>query len=168
MNANYKYKKGLGLIEIIVGTAIISLSLAGLVTAFNVFVRTGLLNTNKIQAVYIMEEGVEALRFLRDTGWSSNINNLSKGVKYNLLFDGSEWDTTETKILIDNKFERTITLADIYRRDLDDDIVEVSSVDPKTLDANTIQAIVSVSWGSFGVASGSVSSVVYLTDFFDN
>ena len=81
------HKKGLGLIEIVVGTAIISLSLVGLVTAFNVFIRTGLSNTNKIQATYIMEEGLEAVRYLRDAGYSANISSLTSGTSYYLLFD---------------------------------------------------------------------------------
>ena len=108
MILKHKHNNGLGLIEIIIGTAIISLSLVGLVTAFNVFMRTGLSNTNKIQATYIMEEGVEAIRYLRDGGYSSNINTLISGVPYYLLFDGSNWSTTITSSLIDNKFDRTI------------------------------------------------------------
>ena len=168
MKIKHKYNRGLGLMEIVIGTAIISLSLVGLVTAFNVFMRTGFSNTNKIQAAYIMEEGVEAVRYLRDSGWSSNISALTSGVPYYLLFDGSDWDTTLTKVLIDNKFERNVTIADVYRRDSDDDIVDVSSADPKTLDSNTIKGTVKVSWEGSGSAQNEISTVVYFTDFFNN
>ena len=144
------HKKGLGLIEIVVGTAIISLSLVGLVTAFNVFIRTGLSNTNKIQATYIMEEGLEAVRYLRDAGYSANISSLTSGTSYYLLFDGSDWSATTTQTLIDSRFDRIVTIADVYRRDSDDDIVASTSPDSKTLDSNTIQATVTVSWDSSG------------------
>lgn len=168
MRTKYRYKRGLGLMEIVVGTAIISMSLVGLVTAFNVFVRAGLSNTNKTQATYIMEEGIEALRYLRDGGWSSNISSLSKGTPYYFTFDGSNWGTTITKALIDNKFDRTVVLKDVYRRNSDDDIVDISSGDPKTLDPDTIQATVDVSWSGSGIASGNVNATLYLTNFFDN
>jgi hypothetical protein len=164
----FGYSRGLGLVEIVVGTAIISLSLVGLVTAFNVFMRTGLSNTNKIQATYIMEEGLEAIRYLRDGGYSSNISTLTSGVPYYLLFDGSDWSTTTTETLIDNKFERTVTIADVYRRDSDDDIVASTSPDSNTLDTNTIQATIEVSWEGSGSVLSEVSAVEYLTNFFDN
>ncbi len=162
------HKKGLGLIEIVVGTAIISLSLVGLVTAFNVFIRTGLSNTNKIQATYIMEEGLEAVRYLRDAGYSANISSLTSGTSYYLLFDGSDWSATTTQTLIDSRFDRIVTIADVYRRDSDDDIVASTSPDSKTLDSNTIQATVTVSWDSSGSVSEEISAVEYLTDFYDN
>jgi hypothetical protein len=130
--------------------------------------RTGLSNTNKIQATYIMEEGVEAIRYLRDGGYSSNINTLISGVPYYLLFDGSNWSTTITSSLIDNKFDRTITIADVYRRDSDDDIVDILSSDPKTLDGSTVQATVKVMWDGLGIAQEEISSIIYLTDFFNN
>lgn len=168
MMLKHKHNNGLGLVEIVVGTAIISLSLVGLVTAFNVFIRTGLSNTNKIQATYIMEEGLEAIRYLRDSGYSSNISTLTSGTPYYLLFDGSDWSATTTATLIDSRFDRTITIADVYRHDSDDDIIASTSPDSKTLDSNTIQATVTVSWDSSGSVSEEISAVEYLTDFYDN
>lgn len=159
--------KGFGLVEIIVGTSIISLSLVGILTAFNLFMRTGLANTEKIQATYILEEGVEAFRYIRDSGWSSNIGTLTEGVPYYMVFDGSGWEATTTKTIIDEVFDRTVTLANVYRRDSDSDIVASTSPDQKTLDTNTIEVEVRVIWDKHEVVY-EVNIVTYFTNIFDN
>ena len=149
--------------EIIIGTTIISLSLVGLITSFNLFVRTGLANTQKVQAVYILEESIEAFRYIRDDGWTANISTLSKNVSYNLAFDGSNWEATTTSALIDNVFDRTITIVDVYRRDSDDDIIASTSPDSKTLDPNTVQVTASVSWDE-----DEVNATTYFTNIFND
>jgi type II secretory pathway pseudopilin PulG len=157
------YCRGMGLMEIIIGTTIISLSLVGLITSFNLFVRTGLANTQKVQAVYILEESIEAFRYIRDDGWTTNISSLSHGVSYNLAFDGSNWEATTTSALIDNVFDRTITIVDVYRRDSDDDIIASTSPDSKTLDPNTVQVTASVSWDG-----DEVNATTYFTNIFND
>ncbi len=149
--------------EIIIGTTIISLSLVGLITSFNLFVSTGLSNTQKVQAVYILEESIEAFRYIRDDGWTANISTLSKNVSYNLAFDGSNWEATTTSALIDNVFDRTITIVDVYRRDSDDDIIASTSPDSKTLDPNTVQVTASVSWDG-----DEVNATTYFTNIFND
>ncbi len=149
--------------EIIIGTTIISLSLVGLITSFNLFVSTGLSNTQKVQAVYILEESIEAFRYIRDDGWTANISTLSKNVSYNLAFDGSNWEATTTSALIDNVFDRTITIVDVYRRDSDDDIIASTSPDSKTLDPNTVQVTASVSWDE-----DEVNATTYFTNIFND
>ena len=157
------YSRGIGLMEIIIGTTIISLSLVGLITSFNLFVSTGLSNTQKVQAVYILEESIEAFRYIRDDGWTANISTLSKNVSYNLAFDGSNWEATTTSALIDNVFDRTITIVDVYRRDSDDDIIASTSPDSKTLDPNTVQVTASVSWDG-----DEVNATTYFTNIFND
>jgi type II secretory pathway pseudopilin PulG len=160
---NYKYSKGMGLMEIIIGTTIISLSLVGLITSFNLFVSTGLSNTQKVQAVYILEESIEAFRYIRDGGWTTNINPLSKNAPYNLAFDGSNWEATTTTTLIDGVFNRTITIADVYRRQSDDDIIASTSPDSKILDPNTVQVTAKVLWDD-----NEVKGATYFTNIFSN
>lgn len=158
-----KYSGGVGLIEIIVGTTIVSLSMVGLITAFNLFFRAGLANTEKIQAVYILEEGVEAFRYIRDDGWSANIATLSKDVPYYLELGPSSWEATTTALLIDNVFDRTVTVYDVYRRDSDSDIVASTSPDAKTLDPDTVKISASVVWGE-----NEVKTTTYFTNILNN
>lgn len=157
------YSKGMGLIEIIIGTSIISLSMVGLITAFNLFIRAGLANTDKIQAIYLLEESSEAFRHMRDGGWAVNISSLSKNNPYYLALGGSSWTATTTSSLIDDMFNRTITIYDVYRRDSDSDIVASTSPDSKTLDPNIVQITTNVTWNK-----GGVNSTTYLTNMFNN
>jgi len=154
---------GIGLIEIIIGTSIISLSMVGLIAAFNLFIRAGLANTNKIQAIYLLEESSEAFRHMRDSGWTININSLSKSTPYYLSLESSSWVATTTTALIDGVFDRTITIYDVYRRDSDNDIVASTSPDSKTLDPNIVQITTSVAWDK-----GDVNSTTYLTNMLNN
>lgn len=157
------YSRGMGLMEIIVGTTIISLSLVGLITSFNLFVSTGLANTKRVQAIYILEESIEAFRYIRDDGWTTNISSLSRDAPYNLAFDGVSWEATTTQALIDDMFSRTVTIADVYRRQTDDDIIASTSPDSKTLDINTIQVTAEVVWGD-----EKVKATTYFTNIFNN
>lgn len=155
--------KGMGLIEIIIGTSIISLSMVGLIAAFNLFIRAGLANTEKIQAIYLLEESSEAFRHMRDGGWTVNIDSLSKDVSYHLALESSSWIATTTASLIDGVFDRTAVVYDVYRRDSDSDIVASTSPDSKTLDPNIVQITTNVIWNN-----GSVNSTTYLTNMLNN
>ncbi|MDP7648317.1 MAG: hypothetical protein QGI82_01305, partial [Candidatus Pacebacteria bacterium] len=84
-------------------------------------------------------------------------------VSYNLAFDGSNWEATTTSALIDNVFDRTITIVDVYRRDSDDDIIASTSPDSKTLDPNTVQVTASVSWDG-----DEVNATTYFTNIFND
>jgi type II secretory pathway pseudopilin PulG len=158
-----KNLKGIGLIEIIIGASIISLSMVGLITAFNLFIRAGLTNTDKIQAIYLLEESSEVFRYIRDGGWTTNINSLSKNTPYYLVLENSNWSATTTQALIDETFNRTITIYDVYRRNSDSDIVASTSPDAKTLDQNIVQITANVFWDK-----GSVDSTTYLTNMLNN
>lgn len=138
--------RGAGLIEVVVGTAIIAVSIVGILAALNLFVRAGLGTTADVQATFIAEEGLEVMRGLRDGAWS-NIDSLASGTAYHLARVGGAWEATTTAQTVDEKFTRTVTIDDVYRRDSDDDIVPATSTDPNTLDPDTKKVTVSVSWG---------------------
>lgn len=163
MIKNKSLKKGIGLIEIIIGTSIISLSMVGLITAFNLFIHAGLANTEKIQAIYLLEESSEVFRYMRDGGWAINISPLSKNTTYYLVLESSIWTATTTASLIDGVFDRTVTIYDVYRRNSDSDIVASTSPDAKTLDTNIAQITANVVW-----SKGEVNATTYLTNMLNN
>ena len=137
------YSKGIGLVEVIVSVSILTIIMIGLISAFNYYVGTGIRSTEKIQGALLAEETLEALRFLRDSGWS-NIGDLTTGTPYHLEFTGVLWKATTTQIIIDGTFEQTFVVDDVYRRDSDDDIIPFSSGDAKTLDPDTLLITVSI------------------------
>ncbi|HEY4527342.1 MAG TPA: hypothetical protein VJK53_05885, partial [Candidatus Paceibacterota bacterium] len=61
------------LIEALVASSILSVVLAAGIGAFLLSVRTSLGNTAEVQSAFLAEEGLEALRIMRDNGWTANI-----------------------------------------------------------------------------------------------
>ena len=155
-------QRGIGLVEVLVGVSIISASLVGLIGAFNLYVRAGLSNTEKLQALFLAEEGLEAVRFLRDSSFGGNIVPLSTATDQYLYFEMGTWSLSPVATTTDI-FTRTIVLDDVYRRTSDNDIVSVSSSDPKVLDPDARKVTVIVSWGR-----GTTTIITYITDLFDN
>jgi type II secretory pathway pseudopilin PulG len=151
--------KGAGLVEVVIGVSLILITLVGLISAYNLFLKTALKNTEILQANFLIEEGLEASRALRDYGWDSNIENLVQGTNYDVIESGGVWQYTSNISLIDGKFYRAITVADVLR-DGNDDIASSG-----TLDSNTKLFTVSISWLEGG-ATSTRSLSAYLTKLF--
>ncbi|MFC1751699.1 hypothetical protein ACFLY5_00965 [Patescibacteria group bacterium] len=161
MNKTSK-KQGSGLMEIVVGVSIISLTLFGImtvvITAFNLMGYS----TMNVQASYLLEEGIEVMRIFRDAGWNSYINSLTIDTPYYLVFENNNWLATTTAINIDGKFNRTFVLQNV-NRNVSDDIVESGGV----IDVGTKKIIMSVEWQS-KKGTSTKEIVSYLSDIFNN
>lgn len=152
---------GLSLIEIVIGTALILLSLVGVAGAYSFYLKAGLRNTDTLTAAFLLQEGVEAVTLMRDDAWS-NLSSFVSGTPYHLSWNGTMWTATTSSVLIDTVFTRTIVLDDVYRRTSDKDIVASTSPDAKTLDPDARHLTVRVT------APGiDVSVVTYLTNLFE-
>jgi len=139
------YKKGSGLAEILVAVFIFSIILGSLITASNKYLSGAGENLRSTQGVYIAQEGIEAVKIIRDTNWDI-IDTLSDDMDYYLYFDISSstnntWEATSTFSSIDSIFTRTFKLNSVYR-DSDGRIVSSGG----TQDLNTKKVTVSVSW----------------------
>lgn len=126
-----KTHSGFGLIEIIIGSAIFSLGVLAIVSSFNIYIRYALSNQYNIQTAYLLEEGIEVIRFFRDNGWSTYIAPLSTTTTYYLSFANGAWATTTTPLYIDGRFVRTITISDVHRN-ASDEIALSGTYDPYT------------------------------------
>lgn len=153
------YQNGFGLLEIVIATAVIAVALFGLMAASRISLRLINETTRDIQAGFLLEEGVEAVKFLRDKGWEGNIASLTPGADYYLEFSGSSWRATTSKILIDGFFERKFVLENVYR-DGNDDIASSGA-----LDADTKKLVVFVSFVSRG-STTTRSIPAYLTNLY--
>lgn len=76
-----KYISGFSLIEVIIGLGIITVVLTSIILSLQFFIKASLLNTEKVQASFLLEEGIEIPRFLRDDSWS-NITGLTVDTSY--------------------------------------------------------------------------------------
>jgi len=151
---------GASLLEVIVGTAIVGVAIFALVVSVGRSLVVARGNLQLAQATFLLEEGTEALRVMRDRSWAS-LANLSKGTSYYLVYDGITWRATTTPIKIDNFFTRTFVLGSV-NRDGNDRIAIAGTLDAKTLSASS-----TVSWpGALGGTS-TVSTLIYITNLFN-
>ncbi len=154
-------KKGFGMIETVVGLAIMIVVLFAVLQSYNYYLRFAFSHRYDVKAALLAEEGVEAVKFLRDSSWSKNIGGLQTGTLYSLVFDGQSWATTTTSLYIDGIFDRTFKVDSVYRNS--DDDISTSGV----LDPGTVRLTVNVSYNSnFGTTTKSIST--YITNLFDN
>jgi Tfp pilus assembly protein PilV len=158
----YKNKRGMSLVEVVVGSTIILVAFLALLTTYNLYLKSTFNNSRIIQASLIAEEGIEATRLMRSSNWTSNIANLSNGVSYYFSWDGSKWVSSTLNVYVDNSFERKFVLSPVYR-DSNDKIASSG-----TLDASTKLVTVTVSWRDSGGATSTRSLSTYLTNIFGN
>lgn len=154
-----KNKMGIGAVEIVIGSAIISLVLLSVGSAFNSSLKGSRAVAKKTQANFLAQEGIEAVRIFRDNGWQ-NVSNLSDGGNYYLAWSAGAWATTTNNVFIDGTFERKFTVLNAYR-DGNDDIAQSGTIDP-----NTKKVTVSVSWRE-GLSTTTESISAYLINIFE-
>lgn len=153
---------GFGLVEVVVGSAVLSVALLSISTFFQVTLRASRETEAAVQGSYLLEEGVEVVKLFRDMSYSGNLRNASTTTAHYFLWDGSAWATSTVNTLINGKFDRTFTVADVAR-DANSDITAVGSYDP-----NIKMVTVSVSWWSPVAGTTTRSIQTYVTNIFDN
>jgi hypothetical protein len=117
--------------------------------------------TDVLTANYLADEGIEAVRSMRDESFAVNISTQSVGTPYHLIFNGTDWDFTTAPQTIDGKFARTVIIDQVRRNASDSDIANPASAEP--IDPETKKITVEVAWDS-----DSRTIVTYITDLFDN
>ena len=158
--------KGFGLLEIVIATAIISGTIFSLSYVFLISNKLAAESSNKIRAIFLAEEGLEALRALRDRSWTSNLSVLNTSTTYYLSFatTTSIWSIgTANPGFVDGLFARTVSIENVNRDPATDNIVSSGG----TNDPDTKKFNVSVAWSE---RTGTTTIIVstYLTDMFDN
>lgn len=157
-----KKNNGFSLIEIVIASSIILLIVVSVFSSYTIALSASSKNTAFLQAAFLAEEGSEALKNMRDFGFNENINSLSNNTNYYLEWNDSHWQATTTNIFIDDKFERSFLLQEVYR-DGSNNIVSSGGV----IDSGTRKVIVSVSWLN-GNATTTKLMESYVSDIFSN
>jgi Tfp pilus assembly protein PilE len=159
----YKTNRGVGLVEVVIGCAIIATSFILLVQAYSVYAKASLANIDKVKAALLLEEGQEIVRGERDQAWSTNIANLTIGTNYYLNLSAGSWVINSTATSTDGKFYRTVAMSSVYR-DVNQNIVGSG-----TLDSNMRKVTVTVSWKDTQKnATTSRSVATYLSNIYSN
>lgn len=123
-------RRGVGLIEIVIGIGIFVMVIVSILGAHRFIVRFSGTTSHTIKAYYLLEEGIEVARILRDANWDT-FAGLTSDTPYYLSFSGNIWEATTTPIVIDNIFYRTIMISDVHR-DGTGDIAASGTLDPDT------------------------------------
>lgn len=154
-------QRGVSLVEVVIGTAVLLLIFTGLIASYTLFVSSGFTTLRAIQAAYLLEEGIEAAGTLRDYGWTANIAPLSAGTPYYFSWQGNRWITTSASSTIDNTFTRSVVFDPVYR-DVSDNIAGSG-----TMDSGTKKVTVVVRWQNAATTTSRTLST-YLTNLFNN
>jgi hypothetical protein len=116
-------------------------------------------SVHRSQASFLLEEGAEATRIIRDNAWSG-ITNLSTATDYYLSFSGGTWILSTTPIQ-DGIFTRKVVLSPVYR-DVNQNIA-LSGI----LDNQTRLVTVTVTWAE-GSSIYTKTLQLYLSDIFSS
>ncbi len=154
--------KGSSLIEIVVGLAIVSTALLFLGNIAQYSLRLVETSTMRLQATFLLSEGMEAVKTMRDLGWTANINTLPLNTDRYLEFSTNQWKATTTPEIISNVFSRKFITVRVQRNSADNIVSSGGTVDP-----NTKKMTVTVSWKQ-GNRSFSESISTYITNLWNN
>lgn len=155
-----KKNKGMALVEIVIGSAIIASAIIAASSAFSTYVQYALSNQKNIQGAYILEEGLEVMTFFRDNSWL-NISRLSTSTAYYLNISNGVWATTTVPQYVDGEFLRSITVSDV-KRDSNDDISTSGTYDPNT------KLVTATVYYYQGHSTTTKTLSTYLSNIYDN
>ena len=153
-------QSGISLVEVIISAAILIVFVGGISSVYVSFLKTSSDGALELKSYYLLEEGIEAVKTLRDNSWSTNIDTLATSTDYYLEWSGTAWSATTTEQVIDG-FYRSFSLEDVYRDGNDD--IAVSG----TLDPDTKKVVIDIAWSERG-ATSTDSLETYMANIFEN
>jgi Tfp pilus assembly protein PilV len=91
------YKKGYSIIEVLLAGSILALAIAGIVGSMLIAQRNNQSSIAQSQALSMAQEGVIALKSIRDRDYSllintDDLNNNPSGTEFGLSFENGEWN----------------------------------------------------------------------------
>lgn len=153
------HTRGIALVEILVATSVITGALLVLLASVQKSVELSRQSLERVQAGFLLEEGAEDVKIIRDNGWST-ITALSAASTYYISTPGGADPVLTTTVSKIGAFTRTVTIANVSR-DTNSDIVTSGG----TVDTGTKKITVTVSWNS---ERGTLTETMsfYISDIF--
>jgi prepilin-type N-terminal cleavage/methylation domain-containing protein len=155
-----KYIQGFSLIEVLIAVSVLGVLAVVLMSSTNKGIILSNQALSEVQAGFILDEGAEAVKSLRDINWA-NISGVTDNTNYYLSFNNTTnlWSLSVTPSKIDS-FTRTVVFSPVYR-DANDDIASSG-----TLDSGTKKVTITTSWPTNGnTISKSIS--FYISNIFN-
>ena len=157
LNKNNNKTGGFMMVEIIVAASIIVVSVLAVMSVAQKSIYVSRQALHISQAAFLLEEGAEAVRILRDNSWN-NISSLVNATDYYPLLSGS-WTLSTTPSVV-GIFTRKVNVASVNRNESTEDIAS-SGIN----DAGTKLITITVSWTEAGVVVNKTLSF-YIMDIF--
>lgn len=154
--------KGISIVEIVIASAIIGISIVGITTAIQIYLKIVHQNTRETQAVLLLEEAAEALQYIRDVDFENEIKTRDPDIDYSLFWNGSGYELTDSSISLPYNMSRTVRFFDVFR-DSADQITDAGG----TIDPDTKKAQITVEW-SYSDIQKSISSEVLIHNMYEN
>ena len=130
-------------IEVLIAASIISVSILAATAVAQKSVYVSRESLHITQAGFLLEEGAEAVRIVRDNAWS-NVSSLALNTNDYPAFSGGTWTLSSTANTV-GIFTRTVSVASVMR---DNTTKDISS--SGTVDTGTKLITVKVSWNEGG------------------
>ncbi len=158
MKKNFTNKKGFMIVEILVAISIITVSILAAMSVVQKSISVARQSLHASQASFLLEEGAEVARILRDNAWT-NISSLSVATNYYPTFSTPNWSLSTTPNTV-GIFTRIVTISNVNRDNTTKDISASGTDDPKTK-----LITITVSWSENGVSVSKTLSF-YMMDIF--
>jgi Tfp pilus assembly protein PilV len=154
----YNQQKGFMMVEIIIVASIVVVFVLGAMAVAQKSISISRQSLHVSQANFLLEEGGEAVRILRDNAWS-NISSLTTGANYYPTFTGGTWTLSSSSNTV-GIFTRKVMIENVNRNNSTQDIAAAGTNDP-----NTKLVTVTVSWTEGGSTIQRTVSF-YITNIF--
>lgn len=148
------------MVEVIIVTSIIAVSVLAFMAVAQKSIYLSRQSLHTAQAVFLLEEGAEAVRIVRDNNWA-NISALSPNTTYYPEFSGGTWIMSTTPNTI-GSFTRTVSINNVNRDEATDDIADTG-----TNDVGTRLVTITVEWTEGGTSLNKTLSF-YISDIFSS
>lgn len=149
-------QRGQLLIELLVALGVAAVLLPALATGLVASREGKSQQRQRLDAVALVREAEEAVRVVREAGWSG----ISTNGMYHPVVAGGTWALGSGSEIV-NGLTRTVTISDVYRSASGDIVSGAGTLDPSTKKISVI-----ASWGIFGLSN--VTSTLYLTRYLNN
>lgn len=154
-----KNSAGFLVVEVLVAVSIITASVLVGTAVAQKSIAVSRQAVHTLQATYLLEEGAEAIRIIRDNAWS-NITTLTVATDYYMTFSGGMWSLSTTPSTV-GIFTRKIVVTNVNRDATTWDIVTSGGAN----DAGTKLVTLTVYWTE---GSQTITKILsfYVSDIF--
>lgn len=164
-----KKNRGVLLVEVLVAASIITISVLAATAVAQKSISMTQRTLHTAQAAFLIEEGAELTRVVRDQGWA-NFSSITKGNLYHPVdTGGGQWRFAGDAETID-RFTRSVAFYSACRNNSTGDLIDAGKVTSCSVgveDLRTLLVDVAVSWSEAG-ENVTKNIMFYIADIFSS